>query len=89
MILFWLRPGQVTTRDTVQDDVAARFPRAQYEMRLRASVAIDEAIKAGTLIERSGRLEAVNALRGWMLDLEIPPDEEPPVMRLDRRHRSR
>jgi hypothetical protein len=58
-------------------------------MRLRASLAIDAVIEAGVLVERDGRLEATNPLRGWMLDLEIPRGEEPPpVMRFDRRRRS-
>ena len=85
MILFGLRRGEVTTRDIVLDDICARFRSAEDQMRVRTNDAIDAAIVAGTLVERGGQLRTGDGGATWMLDVEIPFDDEPPV-RVRRRY---
>jgi hypothetical protein len=77
MILFGLRPGDVTTRDIVLDDMCARFRKAEYLVRIRTNTAIDAAIADGTLSEENGRLQTLGVMT-WMLNIEIPTDEWAP-----------
>ena len=75
MILFGLRPGDITTRDIVLDDLCERFRNTQHVIRVRANTAIDAAIADGTLSEEDGRIQTLGVM-AWMLDIEIPADDE-------------
>ena len=78
MIIFGLRSGEVTTRDILLADVAARFLRSEYLVRARTSAAIDAAIASGALMEHDGHLRTGDGTTAWMLDVEIPAGDETP-----------
>ena len=78
LIIFGLKSGEVTTRDIVLGDVAARFLGSEYLVRARTSAAIDAAIASGTLTEHGGHLQTGDGIAAWMLDVEIPAGDETP-----------